>query len=102
MIDWGPEFRADHALNFPEITLPGTYLELGSLSLQYLIESGSSGYVPERLVTDRLKDGSLCRVNGAPKFNYPAYAVYPSDSNEEFSSLILDGLRVAAAEIGSD
>ena len=51
LIDWGPEFRADHALNFPDISMPGTYLELGSLSLQYLAETGASGYVPRRLLS---------------------------------------------------
>lgn len=102
MIDWGPEFRADHALNFPEMSVPGTTLELGSLSLQYLIESGSSGYVPRRLVQGRLDGGSLHQVAGAPVFYYPAYAVYPSDTNEDFSTLVLERLRQTAAQMPED
>jgi DNA-binding transcriptional LysR family regulator len=93
MIDWGPEFRADHALNFPEITVPGTYLQLGSLSLQYLIETRSAGYVPKRLVAAQLAAGDMHWLKKAPTFYYSAYAVYPSDNNEEFAALVLDGLR---------
>lgn len=97
MIDWGPEFRADHALNFPEITVPGTYLELGSLSLQYLIETRSAGYVPKRLVADQLESRALHWLRGAPVFSYPAYAVYASDNVEEFELLVLASLRTHAA-----
>ena len=97
LIDWGPEFLADHALNFPEISLPGTHLELGSLSLQYLITTNSSGYVPRRLVRPLLRDKTLSRVKGAPVFSYPAYAVYPSDPDSDFSRLILKELRANAA-----
>ena len=101
MIDWGPEFRADHALNFPEISVPGTYLELGSLSLQYLVETGSAGYVPKRLVAERLAGGELAWLKQAPVFHYPAYAVYPSDNVEEFSVLVLDGLREHAKRLAA-
>ena len=96
LIDWGPEFLADHALNFPEISLPGTHLELGSLSLQYLIQTNSSGYVPRRLIGELLRDKTVTQVKGAPVFSYPAYAVYPSDPDSEFMKLILDELRTSA------
>ena len=99
LIDWGPEFLVDHALNFPEISLPGTYLELGSLSLQYLIQTDSSGYVPKRLVVDLLRDKTVTQVKGAPVFSYPAYAVYPSDPDSDLMKLILEELRTSAAQL---
>jgi len=101
MIDWGPEFRADHALNFPQISVPGTYLELGSLSLQYLVNTGSSGYVPKRLVGDLLASGRLTPIEGAPTFSYPAYAVYPTESGAEFKTLVLSELRKVAKAVGA-
>jgi DNA-binding transcriptional LysR family regulator len=82
-IDWGPEFRADHALNFPEIVTPGTYLEIGSLSLKYLINTQSSGYVPERLLIATSVEGQLRTVKDAPSFSYPAYAVYPTEGDND-------------------
>jgi len=83
LIDWGPEFRADHALNFPEITVPGTHLQLGSLSIQYLIQNNSSGYVPRRTAARHLKSGALKLVPRAPVFSYPAYAVFPGDADAD-------------------
>ena len=97
LIDWGPEFLSDHALNFPEISLPGTHLELGTLSLQYLIQTNSSGYVPRRLIGDLLKDKTVTQVKGAPVFSYPAYAVYPTDPDSDLMKLILSELRASAA-----
>ena len=98
-IDWGPEFRADHALNYPEISVPGTYLQLGSLSMQYLVQSHSSGYVPRRNATRHLESGDLKLVPRAPVFSYPAYAVYPSDADADVLQVMLDELIATAERI---
>ncbi len=97
LIDWGPEFRADHALNFPEITIPGTHLQLGSLSVQYLIQTGSSGYVPRRTAGPHIKSGALKLVPKAPVFSYPAYAVFPADADTDLLQVMLDELDASAA-----
>ncbi len=99
MIDWGPEFRADHTLNFPKISVPGTYLELGSLSLQYLVNTKSAGYVPRRLVVDLLRDSRIYHVRRAPTFSYPAYAVYPTEAAPEFETTVLEELRLVAETV---
>jgi DNA-binding transcriptional LysR family regulator len=93
MIDWGPEFLADHALNYPEISVPGTYLELGAISLQYLLKTGASGYVPKRLVRDHILRGELFVIEDAPVFSYPAYAVYSDDLDKELLSVIVQELK---------
>ena len=98
-IDWGPEFRSDHSLNFPEVTAPGVYLELGSLSVQYLIDRNASGYVPKRTVETHLESGALELVPRAPVFSYPAYAVYPSDGDPHHVEPMLDVLRELAGEL---
>lgn len=76
-VDWGPEFQADHTLNFPELSTPGIYMELGSLGLTFILQNEASGYFPMRLISPHLKSGRLSLMPGAPKFGYPAYAVYP-------------------------
>lgn len=98
-IDWGPEFQADHALNFPEMSVPGTYLEIGSLSVQYLIQSKSSGYVPKRLAQEYLNSGVLHQVKQAPIFSYPAYAVYPSEGDPELTRIMLSKLKESSEEV---
>lgn len=95
-IDWGPEFRADHSLNFPRLSIPGTYLELGSLSVQYLLHNNSSGYVPKRIAAPYLASGELNTSPRAPTFSYPAYAVYASDADQDLVTLMLGQLRTAA------
>ncbi len=97
LVDWGPEFRADHNLNFPDLSTPGLYMELGSLSLKYLLENRGSGYFPKRLIAPHLDDGTLKLVRQAPVFHYPAYAMYPSEGDTELLQLILSNLRHIAA-----
>lgn len=98
-IDWGPEFRADHSLNFPELSAPGLYLELGSLSVQYLLNRGASGYVPRRTVLPYLETGALSLVEDVPVFSYPAYAVYPVESAGEAAETPLEALREIAGRV---
>ena len=98
-IDWGPEFRADHALNHADVAVPGVYLELGSLSVQYLIDRGASGYVPRRTAAVHLESGALRLVPKAPVFSYPAYATYPGDGEPELIDPMLETLRLIADEM---
>ncbi len=95
-IDWGPEFRADHSLNFPDMTVPGTYLELGSLSVQYLMQQRASGYVPRRTIAPMIEDGSLVMVPKAPVFSYPAYVAYPSETDPDPTRPVRDILHAVA------
>lgn len=84
--DWGPEFQADHTLNYPGLAAPGLYMELGSLGLRYLLATPASGYLPLRLVAPFIEEGHLRLIRQAPVFRYPAYVVYPTDRD----SLIFD------------
>jgi DNA-binding transcriptional LysR family regulator len=97
-IDWGPEFQADHSLNFPGLSTPGLYMELGSLSLNYLLDNRASGYFPKRLVAPHLKEGRLKLVAQAPVFHYPAYVVYPADGDAKYLGLALKTMRRVAAD----
>lgn len=92
-IDWGPEFRADHAVNFPNISIPPVYMELGSLGLTYLLRNRGSGYFPRRLVTPYLEDRRLKLFKDAPVFRYPAYVVYATESDPGILGSVLGNLR---------
>jgi DNA-binding transcriptional LysR family regulator len=95
-VDWGPEFQADHSLNFPDLSTPGLYMELGSLGLKYLLENPATGYFPRRLVVPYLKDGTLKRIAQAPVFHYPAYVVYPTEGDPDVLGLALRTMRRVA------
>jgi DNA-binding transcriptional LysR family regulator len=98
-INWGPEFKADHAIAYPELSYPGLTLDAGAISINYLIGKKASGYFPARLVKDHVERGELRLIRRAPRFVYPAYAVYPEDRDEEAYEPILDGLRKLAADL---
>lgn len=96
-VDWGVEFAAHHNLTFPELSNPGTYVDLGPLGLQYILKVGGSGYFRMHAVAPYLRSGRLSLVRGAPEFLYPAYAVYSEDADTKTVEPALVGLRHVAA-----
>ena len=99
-IDWGPDFRAEHAANYPKMSATSLNLDLGTVGLNYLLANEASGYFPRRVVAPYLRRGRLRQLKRARKFNYPVYAVYPEACDEEAYEPILDGLREAAYRLG--
>jgi DNA-binding transcriptional LysR family regulator len=98
-VNWGPEFQADHALAFPNLRHPGLSLDLGTLGVSYLLTARGSGYFPIRVAKAYIGSGELHLVKRAPRFVYPAYAVYPEDRDEEAYEPILAGLQEIIAEL---
>ena len=96
-VDWGPEFQADHSLNFPDLTGSGLHLELGSISLGYVLSHRASAYFPRRLVAPHLSTGRLRSTHAAPVFTYPVYAVYPASAADGALRPPLRALRRTAA-----
>ncbi len=82
LIDWGPEFRADHLLNFPEIPTPMLQLGIGTLGLNYLKAQPGAGFFPWRVVAREVETGWLRVIEDAPRFAYAAYAVFADDDPE--------------------
>lgn len=83
-VDWGPEFRADHLLNFPDLVSPGLHLMIGTLGLQYLLSTPASGYFPRRIVEADIKSGTLRLIGDAPRFAYAVHAVFNKDQEDSF------------------
>ena len=98
-VDWGPEFEADHGLNFPEMAGTGLRLELGSLSLGYVLDHRASAYFPRRLVAPYLTSGRLHNNRASPTFTYPVYAVYPATAAEGALRPLLRTLRRTATDL---
>lgn len=95
-VDWGPEFAAQHALAFPELSNAGITAGLGPLGREYVVAAGGSGYFRLAVVRHHLASGRLHRVTGAPEFLYPAYAVYADGAEADVIDPALQGLRHAA------
>lgn len=95
-VDWGPEFVARHNLAFPELSSAGTFVGLGPLGLQYILDAGGSGYFRMNAIRPHLKSGRLRLVAGAAEFAYPAYAVYSESADAKIVTPALAGLRHVA------
>ncbi len=81
-VDWGAAFSAQHGAHSPAFGEPGTYVGFGPLGLAYLLKVGGSGYFRHGMVAPLINAGQLELVENAPRFTYPAYAVYPEDVDQ--------------------
>jgi len=95
-VDWGPEFAAQHNLAFPALANAATFVGLGLLGREYILEAGGSGYFRESVVRRDLAAGRLRLVKDAPVFLYPAYAVYSEHADRKIVTPALAGLRHVA------
>ena len=93
IVDWGPEFRNRLTLQVPDLASSGTVLNLGTLSLRYILNHGGSGHFPMRVVNQYLEEGTLYMVPGSPRFGLPAYVVYSEGMNRDVLDPIKKGLK---------
>ena len=98
LIDWGPEFRADHLLNFPQFATPSLQLGIGTLGLQYLRATPASGYFPRRSIEPEVLAGWLHIIEDAPRFAYAAYAVFSESQSDDIAGQAARLLRRYARE----
>jgi DNA-binding transcriptional LysR family regulator len=100
-VDWGPEFTLHHHSSFPQAVVPGLYVGLGPLALDYILTVGGSAYVRLQVAQPYIEQGRLRLVETAPQFSYPIYAVYASEADDSFLRRALDGLRDSVARIAA-
>jgi DNA-binding transcriptional LysR family regulator len=97
-VDWGPQFQKFHITHFPKLALPGLQTNLGAFAVEHILEEGGAGYFPEPVVQPFLRTGRLHRVNGAPGYDTPIYAVYREGQPGQALQIALDGLRAVAGQ----
>lgn len=98
-VDWGSEFRANHARAFPDLPTPGVTVRLGALGLRYVLSLEGAAYLPLRMIEADLAAGRLVRAPDAPAFRQPVFLVHPAEPGDgDLLALALSGLR----EVTSD
>ncbi|MEW7855277.1 LysR family transcriptional regulator [Pseudomonas chlororaphis] len=98
-IDWGEDFRRQHDAALPDQAKAAVGFNLGPLALQFILESGGSGYFRTRVVQSYLDSGVLERVEKAPEFNFPTYLLY---ARERDSTQLQRAFEVLRDVIASD
>ena len=96
--DWGPEFAIAHSRWFPGLKPPQLSLRLGTLLPRFLIEGGKSAFMPYRIADDYIARDELFFIEGAPRFPFPAYAVWAPGSGSGRIEMALQHLRAAASQ----
>lgn len=76
-VDWGSQFAGQGGYGLAGFAEPALQVGFGPLALHYILRAGGMGYFRKGTVARHLASGELERVEGAPEFTYPAYAVYP-------------------------
>ena len=92
-VDYGEEFRRDHATAYPDGDTPMKVFNSAQWALDYLLENGGSAYLPERLIKPQLKSKSLYRVNKAVEFNRNIYLILNNSSTSSWLGKLIDRVK---------
>jgi len=74
-VDSGEEFRRLHAATYPDGDTPTLTLGCAIWALQYLLDTGGSAYLPERLIAGHVAEERLHVVPRAPVFTRKVYLI---------------------------
>ena len=83
MVDWGLAHALELQRAFPDMPEPHTRLATARLALEYIKTLGGSAYLPLSMVSSLLRRQRLFVVQGAPKFERTAFAVFPARSDRQ-------------------
>lgn len=88
-IDWGETARAELTARLGEFPAPGLELDLGVLSIDWIVETRASGYVPERLAARYLKEGTLTAIADAPSMAFSPFVCWRSSLDKEIAARLV-------------
>ena len=101
-IDWGDDFATSYQAAFPDQPAPVMSISYGPLALEYILETGGSGYFRKGFIRPQLEDGRLELIPGSPEFSYSAYVVHSTKADAGVMERIREGLREAAKLIAQE
>lgn len=92
-IDWGENANAEISARIGELPNPGLDLDLGSLSLDWLVASGASGYVPERLAWQKIRQGKLSLVDDMPDIEFSPFVCWRESLSRDLVDILVDSAK---------
>lgn len=95
-VEWGDYFRVSHAEAFPDIEVSGLTDAMGPLALEIILQTGGSGFFPERMTAPYIRDGRLFAVPDVPSFERPVYVAYSEDAENDALETALTQLRLTS------
>jgi DNA-binding transcriptional LysR family regulator len=97
-VDWGTEFETQFSTHYPDVPAPALLANVGWLAIQQILQSGGSGFIPQRLARPFMETGKLHRLPGSRIISLPAYLVYPLERTDAMTHKALEGLRLLAEQ----
>lgn len=89
-LNWGSNANAALMARLGDWPSPGLELDLAALSLQWLVDTGASGFVPERLARPYIEGGLLTIVEGMPSIDFSPYVCWRSSLNDELAAQLVE------------
>jgi len=95
-IDWGESATAELRARIGDFPAAGLDIDLGILSLDWLVESGSSGFVPERLAQPYLRAGTLEKVEDMPTVDFAPFVCWRASMDKGLVRELIDAAKERA------
>jgi LysR family transcriptional regulator, flagellar master operon regulator len=92
-VDWGPEYRVEHGLAWPDMETPAVHFGVGTVALAFILRQGGSGYFPHRMVREMIEEKRLFAISAAPSFRRSVYLVLAPTALEPRLDDVITSLR---------
>lgn len=96
-VEWGQEFRIDHASEFPSKGSSVITTTYGPMALQFIRENGGSAFLPQRIVRSMVDSGELFMIEDVPVFEREVYTVHLETADSTRFEIALQGLRYVSS-----
>ncbi len=83
-VEAGEAFGRDHAAAYADANTARISFGNASLGLAHLLEAGGTAYLPQRMVTDHVNQGTLHLLKYAPVFERSKYLIYNRAASENW------------------
>lgn len=92
-LNWSEGTSLEIAALLGDLPASGFELELGALSLDWLIATGGSGFAPERLARPLVAEGRLSFVQGTPAVDFSPFACWRASMDTKIAAAMIASAR---------
>lgn len=89
-IDWGDAVAAELAARLGDLPNAGLELDMGPLSIDWLVASGGSGFMPERIAAPYIAAGQVSLLEDMPAVEFSSYVCWRGNLSDSLVGLLID------------
>lgn len=80
-VDWGTAFNILHAQDYAQLPVPTLHTSSARIALDFMLNNGGCGFLPEHLCQQALNDNTLFLVQGAKPICRSVYLAYWAEND---------------------